>query len=129
MRGIQRKVVVEMAVLYDDGKIVVDDEGITLRRYYFPIATGKRIPYERIQGVTVRPMGWLRGKGRVWGSARPRYWLPLDLSRPKKDTLVVLDLGRFVRPAFSPDDPSRVADLLGDHVKTPAGGRGAPVGL
>jgi hypothetical protein len=60
-------------------------------------------------------MGWLTGKGRGWGSAHPRYWLPLDTSRPRKETLVVLDTGHYVRPAFSPDDPGRVLDLLRGH--------------
>lgn len=107
------------SVLYDDGKIILDDEGVTLRRYYFPIAASKRIPYERIKQFKVRPMGWLTGKGRGWGSGNPRYWLPLDLRRPKKDTLIVLDTGRPVKPAFSPDEPDRVADLLRSHVHAP----------
>lgn len=83
-----------------------------MRRYYFPFGTSKRIPYRRIRGVRARPMGWLTGKGRGWGSARPGYWLPLDGSRPRKDTLVVLDLGGHVKPAFTPDDPDRVLDIV-----------------
>jgi hypothetical protein len=64
-------------------------------------------------------MDWLSGKGRGWGSAHPRYWLPLDISRPRKDKLVVLDLGRFVHPAFSPDEPDRVIAILKQHVRQP----------
>jgi hypothetical protein len=32
--------------------------------------------------------------------------------RPHKETLVVLDLGRHVRPAVTPDDPGRVVELI-----------------
>lgn len=99
-------------VLYDDGRAVLDGEGVTLRRYYFPFGTSKRIPYRRIHRVDVRPMGWLTGKGRGWGTSNPRYWLPLDLTRPRKYVLVVLDLGGFVKPAFSPDEPERVLEIV-----------------
>lgn len=98
--------------LYDDGRVVLDSRGIILRRYYFPFGTSKRIPYDRIRSVETRPMNWLTGRGRLWGTAHPRYWLPLDGSRPKKDTLLVLDVGKTVRPAFSPDDPDRVRAIL-----------------
>jgi hypothetical protein len=97
---------------YDDGLAVLDDQGITLRRYYFPTGGPKHIPYARIRNVEVRPMGWLTGRGRVWGTGGLGYWLPLDLSRLHKDKLVVLDLGLRTKPAFSPDDPDRVVAIV-----------------
>jgi hypothetical protein len=98
--------------LYDDGKVLLDRDAITLRHYYFPTGASKRIPYRRIHGVDKRPMGWLTGKGRGWGTAHPGYWLPLDRGRAHKDILLVLDLGKRVKPAFSPDDPDRVLEIL-----------------
>lgn len=80
---------------YDDGRAVLDHDGVTLRRYYFPIG---------------------QSKGRLWGSAHLRGWLPLDISRPRKRKLVVLDLGGFVHPSFSADDPDRVIALVKQHV-------------
>jgi hypothetical protein len=50
-------------VQYDDGRAVLDGEGITLRRYYFPLGTSKHIPYRRIHQVEIRTMSWLTGKG------------------------------------------------------------------
>lgn len=99
-------------VLYDDGGVVLGERGITLRRYYFPFGTSKHIPYGRIERVWSRPMGWATGKGRVWGTSHPGYWLPLDGGRPHKDTVFVVDLGRTVKPAFTPDDPERVVEIL-----------------
>ena len=104
---------------YDDGRAVLDRDGITLRRYYFPTGRSKHIPYGQIHSVEVRTMDWLSGKGRGWGSGHPRYWLPLDTSRPRKDKLVVLDLGSYVHPSFSPDEPDRVVAILRQHVKQP----------
>lgn len=91
---------------------MLDADGVTLRRYYFPVGASKRIRYSEIRRVEARPMTWLTGKGRGWGSAHPGYWLPLDTGRPHKDTLVVLDVGRYVKPSFSPDDPDRVLAII-----------------
>jgi hypothetical protein len=104
------------AALYDDGRVMLDAEGVTLRRYYFPAGRPKRIPYRDIKDVRVQRMGWLTGKGRGWGTVHPRYWLPLDVTRPGKDKLVVLDLGRPVQPAFTPDEPDRVAGIIRENL-------------
>ena len=100
------------SVLYDDGKVLLDDDGITLRHYYFPVFAAKRIRYSRIRSVETREMNWMTGRGRSWGTADPRYWLPLDRERQSKYTLVILDLGKVVHPAFTPDEPERVVALI-----------------
>jgi hypothetical protein len=98
--------------LYDDGRCLLDEDGLTLRHYYFPFATSKRIRYAQIRGFRARSMTWLTGKGRGWGTAHPCYWLPLDLTRHRKNTLIVLDIGAYVKPAFSPDEPVEVLRVL-----------------
>ena len=103
-------------MLYDDGGLLLDEDGVTIRRYYFPWAGSKRIPYRQLRHAEARPMGALTGRARIWGTTVPRYWLPLDLGRPRKQTLVVLDIGRRVRPAISPDDPDQVLDLLRERM-------------
>ncbi|OBF12429.1 MULTISPECIES: hypothetical protein [unclassified Mycobacterium] len=104
--------------LYEDSGLRLDEDGITIRRYYFPLATPKRIPYSKIQGVKTEQMTWNSGKGRIWGAGDPRYWFPLDVRRGRKQTLLVLELGRQVRPCISPDDPERVIELLRDRLRT-----------
>jgi hypothetical protein len=103
-------------VLYSDGVLVVDTTGLTLRHYYFPWAGAKRIEYSAIRRAEARPMTWLTGKGRWWGTSRPGYWLPLDLHRSSKSTLLVFDLGGRVKPCVSPDEPERVLELLRSRV-------------
>jgi len=103
-------------VLYDDGGLLLDEDGLTIRRYYFPRAGPKRIPYTTIRHVVARPMGWLTGKGRGWGTADLGYWLPLDLRRWRKPMLLVFDVGARVKPCVSPDDPQRVIELLRERV-------------
>src|SRR5690348_9600864 len=98
--------------LYSDDCVSLDEDGLTIRRYYFPIASDKHIAYTDIRGVEVETMGWWTGKARWWGTADPRAWLPLDLRRHHKDKLLVIDVGERVKPCVSPDDPARVAELL-----------------
>ena len=98
--------------LYDDGHVRLDDQGITLRHYYFPFATSKHIPYAQIRRIELRPMGWLSGKGRLWGTSSPFYWMPLEVTRTRKSRMIILDLGRRVKPAFTPDDPDKVIRFI-----------------
>jgi hypothetical protein len=101
---------------YDDGLVMLDDQGITLRHYYFPMASSKHIPYGEIRDVEVRDMGWLTGKGRIWGSGSLSYWLPLDRRRMRKDRLVVLHIGRRIKPAFTPAEPDVVQSIVRRHL-------------
>ena len=108
---------------YSDRTLTVDDNGIALRAYYFPWGT-KRIPYGRLRSVTRTALGAMRGRGRIWGTANPRYWANLDVSRPSKSTGYVLDTGRFVRPFITPDDPDAFEAALSEHgVTVTDGGR------
>ncbi|MDT5350764.1 MAG: hypothetical protein QOH91_4051 [Mycobacterium sp.] len=106
-----------MTALYEDAGLTLDEDGITIHRYYFPFATRKRIAYGDIQGIKTKPMGWASGKGRFWGASDPRYWFPLDMQRGKKQTLLILDVGSWVRPCITPDDPDQVIGLLKTRVK------------
>jgi hypothetical protein len=103
--------------LYEDAGLLLDEDGITVRRYYFPWAGSKRIAYSKIQCIKARPMKWFSGKGRIWGSADPRYWFPLDVRRRSKSTKLVLHLGRGVRPCITPENPERVIELLRARVR------------
>lgn len=96
---------------YSDRWITCDADGLRIRAYYFPWGT-KRIPYGSIRGLTRVELSAARGRGRVWGTANPRYWASLDPGRPRKHVGLVLDLGRPVRPLITPDDPDAVEAIL-----------------
>jgi hypothetical protein len=100
-----------MSVLYEDSHVTCDDEGVTIRFYYFPFGT-KRIPYARIRGVEEQEMGTWTGKWRIWGSSWPSHWFHLDLTRPRKSKALVIDKGDYVRAVITPEDPSRVLSIL-----------------
>jgi hypothetical protein len=103
---------------YHDRWIDCTDQGLCIRGYYFPWGT-KRIPYGKIRAVQRVQMTVTRGKGRIWGTANPRYWASLDPKRASKDVALVLDVGRMVHPFITPDDPDAVEAAIRRHASVP----------
>jgi hypothetical protein len=100
-------------VSYDDGQVQLDREAITLRRYHFPSGTSKIIALDRIRGYRAEPLGLFMHRFRIWGSSDLRRWLPLDIRRPLRSTLITLDVpGTRPSPAFTPADPGEFTALL-----------------
>jgi hypothetical protein len=98
---------------YDDGLVQLDRKAITLRRYHFPSGTSKVITLDRVRGYTARPLGLFVHRFRLWGSSDLRRWLPLDVRRPLRSTLITRDVpGTRPSPAFTPADPEEFTALL-----------------
>ncbi len=98
---------------YDDGLVQLDREAITLRRYHFPSGTSKVIPLRSVRGYKVQPLGLFLNRFRIWGSSDLVHWLPLDVRRPLKSTMITLDVpGTRPAPAFTPEDPDRFVETL-----------------
>jgi hypothetical protein len=98
---------------YDDGLVQLDHAAITLRRYHFPSGTSKVIALRSIRGYQAEPLGLFINRFRIWGSSDFRRWLPLDMGRPFKSTLITLDVpGTRPRPAFTPANPQEFTALL-----------------
>lgn len=98
---------------YDDGLVQLDREAITLRRYHFPSGTSKIVALSTIRGYNAEPLGLLTHRFRLWGSSDLRHWLPLDIKRPLRSTLIKLDVpGTRITPAFTPADPQKFTALL-----------------
>lgn len=98
---------------YDDGLVQLDRRAITLRRYHFPSGTSKVIPLRTVRGYRAESLGLVLNRFRIWGSSDLRRWLPLDVWRPIKSTLVTLDVpGTRLSPAFTPLRPKEFVTLL-----------------
>ena len=100
-------------ILYQDDRITCTDSTVIVRGYYFPLGTAKKVPYRDIRHVEQIELG--SGRWRIWGTADPRYWFHLDPKRRHKRWALVLDLGKFVRPVITPDDPARVKQIIERH--------------
>ena len=98
---------------YDDGIVQLDRTAITLCRYHFPSGTSKIIALDTIRGYKTQALGLLVQRFRIWGSSDLRRWLPLDLHRPFKSTLITLEIpGAWPSPAFTPARPDEFTALL-----------------
>jgi hypothetical protein len=98
---------------YDDGLIQLDRAAITLRRYHFPSGTSKVIALDSIRGYKAEGLGLLTQRFRIWGSSDLRRWLPLDIQRPFRSTLITLDVpGTWPSPACTPARPDEFTALL-----------------
>lgn len=104
-----------MDAIYDDGLITLDDEAITIRRYFLPWGQ-KRIPYTKIVSVHRRPLTWIRGRARLWGSGDLVHMWNFDLGRPKKSEALELELRQHFVPTITPDDPATVYALLTERI-------------
>ena len=103
--------------LYDDGRIVCDEDGLLLR-WYYPWGA-KRISYDTIKNVTELPLTGANSvrRWRIWGSGDFVHWWNLDPSRPRKTTALVLELGGRVRPTITPDEPATVEQIIREHLR------------
>jgi hypothetical protein len=100
-----------MTADYNDRRIECSQDGLRIRGYYLPWGS-KRIPFEEIRSVRRVNIGALTGRGRIWGTANPRYWANLDPRRPRKQVAFVFDIGHMVQPVLTPDDPSAFESAL-----------------
>ena len=102
-----------MSDTYDDGLVQLDRAAITLRRYHFPSGTSKIIALGMIRGYNAQSLGWFTARFTFWGCTDPRHWLPLDVQRPLRSTLITLDIpGTRPSPAFTPARPDEFLALL-----------------
>jgi hypothetical protein len=97
--------------LYEDRWITCEPDRLVIRGYYVPFGS-KVIAYRDIQGITPVALSPLGGSWRIWGTTDPRYWFHLDPGRPRKQTALVLDVGKWVKPVITPDDPETVAAII-----------------
>ena len=100
-----------LAALYEDKQFTLDEDGITIRTYYFPRGT-KHVPYSQIKRYADRPMDKKTGQLRMWGSGNLHHWYYLDRSRRNKTRRIVLDLGQSMRPVLTPDRPDELVAVL-----------------
>lgn len=91
---------------YEDTTVLIDDDGITIRRYGI-FGSARTVSFDAITTVTVSSLGSL-GKWRLvgWGpGGGSRNWYGWDRARRTKGTAYAFDVNRFWRPTVTPEDP------------------------
>lgn len=107
----------DIVPLYDDGRILCDGDGITIRWYY--LWGAKRIPFQAIRSSQTYQLSAARGRWRIWGSGDFVHWYNLDGGRPNKETGIEIDTGARIRPCITPDDAEAVSRIIAEHTGQP----------
>lgn len=81
--GIVNSVIMIMEPLYEDSQVVIYNDLLLIKKYYFPLATSKTILLPDIEQITMQST---EGVTHRWGVC-PKYlnnWFPLDTNRKAK---------------------------------------------
>lgn len=100
-----------MSNLYSDEALSIDEDGITIFNYYFPQGTPKRIKLQSIVSISLLPLTRLNGKYRAWGMGLKPYWFNMGY-RANKETALLIDTGKFIKSAVTPNSTEEVQKIL-----------------
>jgi hypothetical protein len=105
-----------MNVIYEDTQIIIDDEKVEIKRYYFPTGKSKKIKFSEIKKIEEIELDFYNGKGRIWGMGLAPYWFNWDNNRFWRKKAIIIDLGKNISPAITPDNLSEVLKILNDKI-------------
>jgi hypothetical protein len=100
---------------YQDDQIIIDEDGITILNYYFPLSSKKVIPWNHIKSVNRFDVTLWTGKLRIWGMGLRPFWFNCDVGRPRKSVGFIVDTGSFIKAVITPDHSEKVQEILNQH--------------
>jgi len=93
---------------YSDKLISIDEEGITIRLFYFPFGS-KKVKFSDIEVV----QAFKGGCPRCWGSGDFRTWFGLDWGRMDRPMMFIIkQKNKWSRVGFTCEDSESVAQIL-----------------
>lgn len=115
-------------ILYEDKDVIIRDDRLIIKCYFFPLGSKKTIYYHEVERVEMRSYAW---KGKLWGMSATEwgYWMPGDLNRWDYDRYVAVYNGSSITPCFTCKDMDRAYQILNDQLaKYREGDRGREAG-
>lgn len=85
---------------------------MTIKTYYFPFGTSKRIPIDTIRDVYLVN----ESSSRVWGTGAFDYWFALDKNRMDYSCFIAIDTGENMKPAFTCTNNEQVYSIIKELV-------------
>jgi hypothetical protein len=82
----------EANLIYSDKLVDVDDKGIRLKKYYFPLGQAKFVKFQDILRIEKRQPTLANGKWRYWGSGDFVTWFPQDWNRSGRDLMFFIKM-------------------------------------
>ena len=110
-----------MTIIYEDERVICDDEGIIIKGAYEPLEHNKKILYKDICNLKIQKLNPLSGLSQIWGKANDMlqgdttnkyYWSAFDLKRLFKGEAIIIDDGTLVKSAITPEDTDKVFQIL-----------------
>lgn len=100
--------------LYSDREVEINELGIRLPFYYFPIGVSKFIPWSSIKEIRVENLSVKNGLWRIWGMNLNCVWYNPSLTRrwSKSQLSFIIDNGNTIRPGFTPKNSELVLEAL-----------------
>jgi len=100
-------------MLYDDGRIRVDDTHLHIRS----LCRDRRVAVRDIVEVTTFDLSRSGSRLRLVGIGfeRPRSWFTWDPRRRSKQSAIEFDIGRWCRISLTPDEPRSLLSILEHH--------------
>lgn len=99
-------------MLYNDKDVKVREGCVTIKTYYFPFGTSRRIPIDSIRDVCLIK----EASSRVWGTGSFDYWFALDKNRMEYECFIAIDTGESMKPAFTCTNNEQVYVLIKELV-------------
>ena len=98
---------------YKDDYIEVNQSGLTINKYYFPLFTSKTIPIEKIKTINIFELNAFNGKYRLFGFSLNFNYFHYDPKRSNKTHgILIEEEGNIISIAITPDDPKKCYNVL-----------------
>jgi hypothetical protein len=110
-----------MNIIYEDERVLCDDEGITIKGYYQPLDDDKKILYREINSLKLKRINPFAGLSQIWGNGDSslqgsndtnHYWFAFDFKRLFRSKAIVIDDGNLMKTATTPEDIELVFQIL-----------------
>ncbi len=103
----------ENNLIYFDQLVDVFEDGIRIKKYYFPSGKAKFVKFSEILQIEKERPTLMNGKWRYWGSGDFITWFPLDWHRPKRNFIFFLRLAtQNIRIGFTVENTEAFIDAI-----------------
>ena len=98
-------------ILYQDKDVIIRDDRVIIKCYFFPFGQSKTVYFHEIERVELRNYKW---KGKLWGMSATEwgYWMPGDRNRWDYKNFVAVYNGSSITPCFTCTDMERAYQIL-----------------
>ena len=99
-----------MSTIYEDEDVLINENELKIKNYYFPIPFSKTIPFSEILEIEFRRLNWFLRRNLQWGICPQKmsYWFSLDYDRIFKQKYIAIHTRSFIKPTFTPENPEYV---------------------